>query len=82
VKTETLNVTGMTCGGCVASVKRALGALTGVSTVAVSLADGRVDVGFDENLVGREAMRDALRHAGYGVATQSVRTKPRGSCCS
>jgi copper chaperone CopZ len=37
MKTEVLNVTGMTSGGCVASVKHALTALPGVAGVEVSL---------------------------------------------
>ena len=36
--TVTLNVEGMTCGGCVASVTRVLNALPGVSDATVSAA--------------------------------------------
>lgn len=37
-------VVGMTCGGCVASVDRALRDLPGVTAVRVDLATGRVTV--------------------------------------
>jgi copper chaperone CopZ len=78
---QVLEVTGMTCGGCAANVKRALGALPGVSGVAVSLTDGRVDVRYDESLTDPKAMRTAVRDAGFGLAAESVHTKPRGGCC-
>lgn len=81
MKRQVLEVTGMTCGGCVASVKRALGALPGVTTVVVSLTEGRVDVQYDENLIDLEAMRNALRGAGYDLATERTRAAPRGGCC-
>lgn len=83
MKTQTLEVTGMTCGGCTANVKRALDALPGVDAVAVSLKDGRAEVRYDENQVDVKAMRDALRGAGYDLATEAAPAAPRrGGCCS
>ncbi|MBR7504017.1 heavy-metal-associated domain-containing protein, partial [Mycobacterium tuberculosis] len=38
--TTTITVSGMTCGHCVASVKEEIGALPGVSDVAVDLNAG------------------------------------------
>ena len=61
-------VEGMTCGGCVASVKRVLEALPGVSTVNVTLDPGRATVAYDPARVTPEALRDAVRNAGYDVA--------------
>lgn len=37
--THTYNITGMTCGGCVASVKEKLSKITGVTSVAIDLAN-------------------------------------------
>ena len=53
----------------------------GVTTVVVSLTEGRVDVQYDENLIDLEAMRNALRGAGYDLATERARAAPRGGCC-
>ncbi len=62
-------VEGMTCGGCVASVKRVLEALPGVSNVDVTLDPGRATVDYDPSRVTAEALRDAVQNAGYDVAT-------------
>ncbi|CAM5654129.1 Copper chaperone CopZ OS=Lysinibacillus sphaericus OX=1421 GN=copZ PE=4 SV=1 [Lysinibacillus sphaericus] len=44
----TLNVQGMSCGHCVNAVEKSVGALAGVEQVTVNLADGLVDVAFDD----------------------------------
>ena len=44
MSTAEYTVTGMTCGHCVASVKEEVGALDGVSDVAVDLQSGRLTV--------------------------------------
>ena len=81
MKTEILNVTGMTCGGCVASVKHALGSLPGVADVAVSLPRKQVEVQFDESKVAVDAMANALRSAGYDVAVAPSGAAQRRGCC-
>ena len=54
MKSITLHVTGMTCGGCVKSVTRVLEELNGVEKAVVTLDDGNSqlietieDAGFD-----------------------------------
>ncbi len=64
----TLTVTGMTCGGCENAVKRAVSKLAGVSSVAASHADNRVEVTFDPSALGREAVVKAIEGIGYKVA--------------
>ena len=63
----TLNVSGMTCQGCVASVTRVLKALPGVEQVDVSLAAGSANVRYDAARTNVPAMRSAIEDAGYGV---------------
>ena len=58
-------VKGMTCGGCVKSVERAVGRVAGVSSVKVELDGGKVEVQGD---VAREAVETAIVKAGYEVA--------------
>ena len=64
----TLSVTGMTCGGCVNSVKRVLAALPGVQSVEVTLAPGAARVTYDAARIDRAALVQAIVDAGFGVA--------------
>jgi len=68
MKNVSFNVEGMTCGGCVASVKRVLEALPGVSNVNVTLDPGKASADYDPARVAAEALYDAVRNAGYDVA--------------
>jgi len=67
METVTLNVQGMTCGGCVASVTRVLKAVPGVSDVAVALNPGSAQVTFDPARATVPALREAIENAGYAV---------------
>lgn len=65
--TKTLEVQGMTCGHCKASVEGALKKLDGVSTAEVHLETGKVDVTFDESKVTVDALKEAVEDQGYDV---------------
>ena len=82
MQTEAMNVTGMTCGGCVSKVTKALTAVSGVGHVDVSLP-GKASVEFDEKLTSRERLLSAVIGAGYGVATGEGATasQTKGGCC-
>jgi copper chaperone CopZ len=67
MQTEHIIVTGMTCGGCVNSLTRALKAVAGVGDVNVTLATGEASVQYDENLTSSEQLRSAVENAGYGI---------------
>jgi copper chaperone CopZ len=60
---ETIRIRGMSCGGCVRDVQRALGQLPGVRVERVEV--GRATVSFDPALSSREDIADAVRGAGY-----------------
>jgi copper chaperone len=66
--TETLRVTGMTCGGCENAVKRAVGKLPGVSAVEASHQEQRVTVSFDASQVDLAAIKARITGLGYQVA--------------
>lgn len=67
MKTETLKVNGMTCGGCANNVAGALKAVEGVNDAQVSLERKEATVDFDENRTSPEQLKSAVRHAGYEV---------------
>lgn len=62
----TIPITGMTCGGCVSSVRNALTKITGVQEARVTV--GAATVSYDPALTGPEALRGAIAHAGYTAA--------------
>ena len=84
MQTETLKVTGMTCGGCVDVVTRALVAVDGVHNVNVSMANGEAKVDFDENMTSIDTLEIAVEKAGYGVAEMNddaPKTEGKSGCC-
>lgn len=62
-----LPIEGMSCGGCVRSVRTALEAITGVHAVEVSLELGRAEVELDPELTSRTALVGAIEGAGFDV---------------
>lgn len=61
----TLGVEGMSCGGCVVSVEKALGAVPGVSRVRVSLEKKEAVV--EGERLDPARLRAAVEDAGYDV---------------
>ncbi|MFN8990193.1 MAG: heavy-metal-associated domain-containing protein [Betaproteobacteria bacterium] len=61
-------VSGMTCGGCVASVRRVLSAVPGVAEAQVSLDPPEARVRFDPAATTAQALRAAMDAAGYSVS--------------
>ena len=66
--TTTYTVKGMTCGHCVDSVSTEVGALAGVSTVAVDLPTGAVTVTSEQPL-DEGVVRAAVEEAGYELVS-------------
>ena len=81
MKTETLNVKGMTCGGCVNDVTKSLKARHGVSDVAVDLAQGKVTVEFDPSRNSAGDLRTAIESAGFEVVESRAPPESGGCCC-
>ena len=65
--TNTYQVTGMTCGHCVNSVRSEVGAIPGVTDVQVDLATGQVTV-TSETTLDTDTVRAAVDEAGYDLA--------------
>lgn len=64
----TLNIDGMTCNGCVASVTKILQGVDGVASAEVSLADKRAEVAFDAEKTSPEALIAAVEDGGYDAS--------------
>jgi copper chaperone len=62
-----LDIGGMTCGGCVASVTRVLSGLPGVASAEVSLATAQAVVEHDPLTAPVPALRAAVEDAGFSV---------------
>jgi copper chaperone len=68
LQTATLNISGMTCGGCVRSVSNVLNALDGVVKADVSLDKHCAVVDYDAAKVNPDQLKQAVQDAGYEVA--------------
>ncbi|MGZ9197134.1 MAG: heavy-metal-associated domain-containing protein [Candidatus Deferrimicrobiaceae bacterium] len=60
-----LAITGMTCGHCVAAVKKALAAVAGVMEVEVTLSPPRAVVSCDPSMTTVEMLTKATAGEGY-----------------
>jgi P-type Cu+ transporter len=85
-QTTTLEITGMHCASCAASVESALATTPGVHTAAVNLASEKATVKFSPDRVNLETLRTAVANAGYEAheikhdtnrATQAETTEAR-----
>ncbi|MFT4171492.1 MAG: heavy-metal-associated domain-containing protein [Rhodocyclaceae bacterium] len=61
----TLNVRGMTCGGCASSVTRVLSSIDGVQGVVVQLAEGKASMQIDPAKVSTSQLKQAINDAGF-----------------
>lgn len=59
----TIPVRGMSCGGCVLNVRRALERMTGI--IVETVTEGLVTVSFDPSETNPAAILSAIEHAGY-----------------
>ena len=64
-----LKVAGMTCGGCVSSVTRAVTAAAPGSKVSVDLKSGEVAI---DGAASRQAVISAIEDAGYDVVGEAA----------
>ena len=68
MQTITLNIGGMTCGGCVKSVTRILEGVNGVTKAEVSLEHKNAVVEFDPALTSPAALIEAVEDGGFDAA--------------
>ncbi|SDY08406.1 heavy-metal-associated domain-containing protein [Nitrosomonas sp. Nm58] len=65
MQTTIINIKGMTCMGCVRSIKNVLEKIPGVSSAEVSLEDAQVTIQFDATIVSNDQFKQAIEEAGF-----------------
>ena len=68
MQTLTLNISGMTCDGCVKSVTKVLEALDGVAKAEVSLNNADATITYDADKIQTTALIGAVEDAGFDAA--------------
>jgi copper chaperone len=69
MQTEVIKVKGMTCMGCVNSVKNILEKIPGVSNADVSLEQKQVTVHYDVERARADQFKQAIKEAGFEVTS-------------
>ncbi len=75
---QRFQVTGMSCASCSAHVEKAVGGVSGVSQVAVSLLTNSMTVEYDESKANAAAIVKAVEDAGYGASPEGGEKKKSG----
>ncbi len=67
MQTEIVKIKGMTCMGCVGSVKNVLEKTPGVGSAAVSLERSEAAIQYDPAVITISQLMDAIQGAGFEV---------------
>ncbi len=83
MKTETIYIANLKCGGCATTITKELSALQGVQHVQVNNDTDSVEVSYDE-VLDRKEITAKLHHLGYPEATEDngllLKLKSYASC--
>lgn len=71
IRSERLAVGGMHCAACSTRIEKIIGAMPGVSSVAVNLATGDMDLRFDAQALPLERILERVRELGFTVEAPS-----------
>ncbi len=74
----TLTIKGMTCGGCVATVKLQLKRTEGVTGYEVSLARGEADVSYDPTRTEPKRIAESVSRTGFEATVKAEEKKGAG----
>ena len=69
MQTENIKVDGMTCMGCVNSVKNVLEKIPGVHSADVSLEQKQVTIAYDAEIAHADQFKNAIKEAGFEVVS-------------
>jgi copper chaperone len=71
MQTTTIKIEGMTCMGCVNSVKNVLEKISGVSSAEVSLEQGQVMIQYDQEKTSMDQFNRAIEDAGFEIINRT-----------
>ncbi|MDH5551845.1 MAG: heavy-metal-associated domain-containing protein [Nitrosomonas sp.] len=69
MQTTTIKIEGMTCMGCVNSVKKVLEATSGVCRVTVSLDPPQATIQYDADVSNIDLLSETIEEAGFNVVS-------------
>jgi len=72
-QTITLDITGMSCANCSATIEDTLSDLDGVDDASANYATDEATVEYDDAVVSLAELYDAIDDAGYGAVSESTR---------
>lgn len=75
IKTATLTLTGMSCGGCINMVTGLLKSVKGVKTMKVTFTPQRAVVQYDSTVTNPAALASAIKKGGYGATVAKTVVK-------
>ena len=67
MQATTIKIDGMTCMGCVNSVKTVLEEISGVGKVEVSLDQAQATIQYDANKTNDDQFKEVIEDAGFDV---------------
>lgn len=86
MKTETLEIRGMTCAVCARATEKAAGSVPGVKSASVNFASEKLTVEYDEAETGLDSVAAAVKDAGYEavlpIAARNATVPIGGMTCS
>ena len=79
---QEVEIKGMSCGGCVKNVEKALGQIDGVKKITVSLTPPQAIMEVSQ-IISNKLIQNALAEAGgYSIAgEESENSNKSGGCC-
>ena len=81
IRTVTIRVKGMTCGGCATSVEKALKSTEGVEDVRVSFERGRAVIKYNDQKVTIAKLREVINSTGMSCEVSKGDTKRAEAAC-
>jgi copper chaperone CopZ len=80
---QQIEIKGMSCGGCVNNVEKALGQIDGVNTVKVSLTPPQAIIEAEQSINTKQLQHALTKAGGYSIAGEvdENSNKSGGSCC-
>ena len=71
-KKESLKIEGMSCAACALKIEKKLSKLPGVKEANVNFATEKATVEFDDQLLGKDQLEEAVKKLGYGILEEKT----------